>query len=75
MKPDPYSVHRAVRALGKRADECVLIGDSVTDVEAAHAAGVKAIGFANKSHKPEALRAAGADAITSSMGAVAEALA
>ncbi|MDF3288480.1 HAD family hydrolase [Streptomyces silvisoli] len=75
MKPHPYSVRRAVQALDMRAEDCALLGDSVTDIEAAHAARTKAIGFANKPHKYEALRAAGADAITSSMSAVAEALA
>lgn len=31
---------------------CVLIGDSITDIHAAHAAGVPAIGYANKASKP-----------------------
>ncbi|GAA3772202.1 HAD family hydrolase [Micromonospora maritima] len=65
MKPDPFPVREAVRELGAEPAECVLVGDSETDIEAAHAAGVTAIGYANKPGKRE--RFAAAEAVIDSM--------
>jgi beta-phosphoglucomutase-like phosphatase (HAD superfamily) len=48
----PYLVTQATLALEAEPAACVLIGDSLTDVQAAHAAGVPAIGYANKASKP-----------------------
>jgi len=42
-KPSPGLVLRAAAALGVRPDECVVIGDTGADVEAAHAAGARAV--------------------------------
>jgi histidinol-phosphate phosphatase family protein len=42
-KPSPGLVLRAAAALGVRAEDCVLIGDIGADIEAAHAAGARAI--------------------------------
>jgi phosphoglycolate phosphatase-like HAD superfamily hydrolase len=69
----PYRVRQAIQALTADAAECVLIGDSDSDVAAAHAAGVNAVGYANKPGKADRLRSAGADAITDSMAAIAQA--
>lgn len=74
MKPDPYSVRRAARLLGVAGADCVLIGDSVTDVEAAHAAGAGAVGYANRPGKRAALVAAGTDAVVDRMDEIARAL-
>lgn len=74
MKPAPHSLLKASRELGANPYDCTLIGDSVTDVEAAKAAGGRSIGFANKPGKDRTLGEAGADAIVTSMTAVAEAL-
>jgi phosphoglycolate phosphatase len=41
-KPDPAVVRHALDALQVTADEAALVGDSVTDVRSAHAAGVPA---------------------------------
>lgn len=65
MKPDPFPVLAAVRELDVEPKDCVLVGDSVSDIEAAHAAGVAAIGYANKPGKRE--RFAAADAVIDSM--------
>jgi phosphoglycolate phosphatase len=51
LKPNPHLILVAVRTLGKIASSCVLIGDSLTDVEAACAADVLAIAYANKPGK------------------------
>jgi phosphoglycolate phosphatase len=60
MKPDPWSVRRAVQELDSLPSETVLIGDSLTDIEASREAGVKCIAFANKSQKVALFRATGA---------------
>ncbi|WP_422773114.1 HAD family hydrolase [Plantactinospora sp. WMMC1484] len=65
MKPNPAPVLDAVRELHADPRDCVLVGDSASDIEAAHAAGVAAIGYANKPGKRE--RLAAADAVIDSM--------
>jgi beta-phosphoglucomutase-like phosphatase (HAD superfamily) len=72
MKPDPRPVLDAVHALGADPGYCVLVGDSLSDIEAAHAAGVAVIGYANKPWKVDAFKAA--DSVITSMGDIAEAL-
>jgi HAD superfamily hydrolase (TIGR01509 family) len=64
MKPDPWPVLAAIAALNTKPARCVMIGDSPTDIHAAHTAGVHTIGHANKPGKLEALINAGADATT-----------
>lgn len=73
MKPNPYSVSQALAALGVPASDALLIGDSVTDIDAARAAGVRIIAYANKPGKAE--RLAPADALTSDVQSVARAAA
>jgi beta-phosphoglucomutase-like phosphatase (HAD superfamily) len=51
MKPNPFPVMQALRALAAAPDSAVLVGDSRTDVEAAQAAGVRAIAYADKPGK------------------------
>ncbi|TDD64503.1 HAD family hydrolase [Jiangella aurantiaca] len=67
MKPSPAYLVEAGTALGVPADESALVGDSVTDIEAALYARVHAIGYANKAGKHERLLAAGAEAVISTM--------
>ncbi|TCB89252.1 HAD family phosphatase [Micromonospora zingiberis] len=71
MKPNPAPILQAVNALGTTAGRCVLIGDSLSDIDGAGAAGVRSIGYANRSAKAERFRAAGADAVITNMGEVA----
>ncbi|WP_433300564.1 HAD family hydrolase [Actinoplanes sp. CA-030573] len=66
MKPDPRPILEAARALDASPDACTFVGDSVTDVKAARAAGVRVVGYANRPAKLRAL--AGADAVVTSMG-------
>lgn len=68
MKPNPHPLTVAAAELGTRADACLLVGDSTTDMIAAHAAGVRSIGFANRPAKDEALSQAGADAVVGRNG-------
>jgi HAD superfamily hydrolase (TIGR01509 family) len=67
LKPDPFLIDQAVKELGATHDECVLVGDSISDIEGAHRAGTLSIGYANKPGKVEQLATAGADAIITSM--------
>ena len=67
LKPEPFLVGEAVRRLGAIAADCVMVGDSVSDVEAAKAAGVGVIGFANKPRKRERFEALDVDAVITDM--------
>lgn len=71
MKPNPEPIIQAVRMLGETPGRCVLVGDSLSDIEGARAAGVRVIGYANRPHKAEVFRSAGADVVITSMGAIA----
>lgn len=74
LKPAPYLVNRAASLLGVPPSDCALVGDSVSDITAAHTAGVRSIGYANKPYKHQRLTQAGAHAVTTSMGDLATAL-
>jgi phosphoglycolate phosphatase len=52
LKPHPHLIIQATHALGAEPATCALIGDSLTDIRAARAAAVPAIGYANKASKP-----------------------
>ncbi|MGA6157322.1 HAD family hydrolase [Stenotrophomonas sp. NPDC087984] len=74
MKPHPHSLLRAAELLQVAPSECVLIGDSITDIQAAHSAGGTAIGYANKAGKCEAFTEVGAEAVTDQMRIIADAM-
>jgi len=40
-KPDPGVLLKSLEALGARADECLLVGDSPSDMEAGRRAGIR----------------------------------
>ena len=63
LKPDPYLVQIAVERLGVDAGRCVFVGDSVTDVEAGRAAGVRVIGLAKTRQRGRELLDEGAVAL------------
>lgn len=69
-KPNPAMLRKAMRLCGVRPDQTVMVGDSESDMLAAKAAGVYAMGFVDKSHsgwvgRAEKLKRAGADIIFS----------
>ena len=70
-KPEPDIVRAALDAVGVDADRAVMIGDTVYDVRAAHAAGVFCIGLVCGGISEQELLEAGADAV---YGNVAELL-
>ena len=71
LKPSPHLITQAVEALDAEPGECTLVGDSVTDVQAARLAGVQSIGYANKPGKRERLGEAGAGATINSLADLA----
>ena len=71
LKPAPVLVRRALEALGVEAGGAVLLGDSVTDVAAARAAGVAAVALVLRPAKQAVLAAAGPDGLVDSLGQLA----
>lgn len=65
MKPDPWSITSAVEELGSDRHRTVLVGDSMTDIEAAQRAGVHCIAYANKPSKVQPFLAMRVPVITS----------
>jgi HAD superfamily hydrolase (TIGR01509 family) len=63
MKPDPDSLLRAMAELHVLPTDCVLVGDSVSDIAAARAVGVPCIGIAASLTAHAQLRSAGADLV------------
>jgi histidinol-phosphate phosphatase family protein len=57
-KPAPGLVYRAAAALGVKPERCVLIGDIGADVEAARAAGARAVLVPTKATRPAEIGAA-----------------
>lgn len=67
MKPHPSLVGAAVDLTGVQAHECVMVGDSTTDIAAAHAWGIPAIGYAKTELRGQELTSVGAEAVTASI--------
>ena len=74
MKPHPDSVHRALAILDTPAADCVLVGDSLTEIEVAHTTGVRSIGYIKTPSRRASLLAAVPDAATQSMATLAAAI-
>lgn len=72
MKPSPHTLLTAATTFSVAPSRTVLIGDSVTDVEAARAAGTHSVGYANKPRKQVALAAAGAGVVVVHMQEIAD---
>jgi HAD superfamily hydrolase (TIGR01549 family) len=62
-KPSPEIVTKAVEAAGVPAERCVMVGDTVYDMQAAVAAGVRGIGVLCGGISEAELRATGASAV------------
>jgi phosphoglycolate phosphatase len=71
LKPSPHLITQAVGALEAEPGECTLVGDSVTDIQAARRASVQSIGYANEPGKRESFTAAGVGAIINSLADLA----
>lgn len=75
LKPHPYLVQQAIHARRARPGDCVLVGDSTTDIEAAQIARTAVIAYANKPGKQTRFAALHPDAIVASMQDLTEAAA
>jgi HAD superfamily hydrolase (TIGR01549 family) len=75
LRPNPHLLQRAVADLGTTADKCVLIGDSTSDVAAAHRAGTSAVALASAPDKRESLEAVRPDALIHNLAELVDALA
>lgn len=71
LKPSPHLIEEAVRGLDANPGESALVGDSFTDIEASHSAGVASIGYANKPGKRERMTELQAGAVITSMADLA----
>jgi HAD superfamily hydrolase (TIGR01549 family) len=74
MKPHPYPASVLLAKMSVPSYECVLVGDSITDIEAARGAGMFSIGFANKSGKYKEMQAAKAHLIVDGADGMGEIL-
>jgi phosphoglycolate phosphatase-like HAD superfamily hydrolase len=68
----PSGKYFAITVRPAESVQCVLIGDSVTDIEVSRATGLRSIGYAKTPTRGNELHLAGADAITDSNHALAE---
>ncbi len=75
LKPSPHLVTQTVDGLNAAAGQCVLIGDSITDITAGHAAGVAVIAYANRPGKAARFAPHHPDAVIDTMHAIPAALA
>lgn len=57
-KPDPEPILFALNKLGADPDDAVMVGDTINDIESAHAARVPVVAVASGFDPPEKLRAA-----------------
>jgi HAD superfamily hydrolase (TIGR01509 family) len=71
LKPSPHLIYQAAKALGSVPNACTVIGDSPSDIDAAHSAGAPSIGYAKAPHDADRLAEANAGAIITSMANLA----
>jgi phosphoglycolate phosphatase len=71
LKPSPHLITEAVHGLDADPAASALVGDSLTDIEAAHSASVASIGYANKPGKRERMAQLEAGAVITSMADLA----
>lgn len=72
MKPDPRPLAVAMRRLDSTPSSSVMIGDSISDLSASRATGVRVIALANKEGKAQLFLAADADAVIRTMHELTE---
>lgn len=73
MKPHPDCIDRALRHLSLPGSQCILIGDQLTDLKAAAAAGTAFIGYTREPSRARQMTHDGADAVVASYAPVIEA--
>jgi HAD superfamily hydrolase (TIGR01509 family) len=66
MKPNPYCVERAIEKLSLTASDCLLVGDKLSDLEAARSAGTSFLGYTRKPVRAAKMRENGAEVVVAS---------
>jgi phosphoglycolate phosphatase len=59
LKPCPHLLQQAITASNADPDACTLVGDQLSDIDAARLAGTRSIGYANEPGKADAFTDAG----------------
>jgi phosphoglycolate phosphatase len=67
LKPCPHLLQQAITAANTEPQTCALVGDQLSDIEAALHAGTHSIGYANEPGKAESFAAAGSDVVITSL--------
>ncbi|GAA0445235.1 hydrolase [Acrocarpospora corrugata] len=67
MKPNPHLVRKSLIELAAVPARTVLVGDSLTDIQAAKAAGVLSVGYANKPGKVDRFAVTSVDFVITRM--------
>lgn len=67
LKPNPHLIRSAINIAGGLPSECLMVGDSISDIDAAHAVGTPVVAYANKPGKRERFHPYNPDAIIDSM--------
>jgi phosphoglycolate phosphatase-like HAD superfamily hydrolase len=73
MKSNTEPILVAAKLANASLADCVLVGDSMADIDGAHATGVPVIGYANRPEKVDRSMEAQADVVITSMVEVASA--
>ena len=71
LKPSPHLINEAIHGLDADPAASTLVGDSFTDIEAAHSADVASIGYANRPGKRERMTQLQAGAVITTMADLA----
>lgn len=74
LKPSPHLLNAALVELSVTAEAVVFVGDSLTDIDAARAAGTMSIAYANKAAKLKPLLIANPTLTVSTMSSIGRAL-
>ncbi|WP_432279292.1 HAD family hydrolase [Nocardia brasiliensis] len=74
LKPDPHLIFDAMNDLSRLPNECVFVGDSVSDIQAGRTANVPTIALANRSEKISRFRIQDPDAIVTRVSEILAAL-
>jgi phosphoglycolate phosphatase len=74
LKPSPHLLNQALTVLNVPAGAATFLGDSTTDVQAAHAAGTMSIGYTNKPGKKAELMTGGAGTVVHTPAAITKQL-
>jgi len=74
MKPHPRAVTEALQILARPAWECLMVGDSVTDIEVSHTIGLRSVAYVKAPDRWDRLAAAESDAYVHRMTDLAQAV-